>query len=189
MTPLPPHHDISVSFRTLAHFFDTDDPSPESFRELTDRAEEEIAKSVTYILKTIPPDKQGDLIISLPPSDMNDNRKKDLPLAVIHHFQNRISDLERDKKLTWWVGMREFRLTVAVLIPALAGIGLTHFIQKDVVALIVQNILVICSWVVIWQPFQILVFDRWSLATKIRIYNHITRMNIVVKEDSSRNGT
>lgn len=181
-----PHNkkDVFISFKTIAHVYDSEDPSPEECRELTDRAEEDIARTVTYFIKTVPRAEQGDLILYLPQSDLNENREHDLPRSVTLHFQSRISDLERDRKIIWWGGLREFRLTIAVLIPALIGIGLTSRISKDVVALITQNILVICCWVVIWQPFQVLVFDRWTLAVKIRVYRHISRMNILVKPTS-----
>lgn len=173
-------HDLSISFRTISHFFNLDDPSPEHIRELSDRAEEEIAKSVTFFLKTVPHSDQGDLIISLPESDLNSPREIDLPSAVISHFQNRIQDLERDRSLIWWAGIREFRLTVAVLISALLGIWFFSSFFKDAVGEVVQNILIICCWVVVWQPFQTLVFDRWALAVRIRVYRHISRMSIRV---------
>ena len=173
--------DVYVKFRTIAHFFDPDDPCPEECRELSDRAEEEIAKTVTYFLKTIHPSKQGELIISLPNTDINKNRIKDLPLSISSHYKSRTIELKRDRKLIWWEGIREFRLTIAILIPALLGIGLTTLFTKDIIAVIVQNFLVICSWVVIWQPFQTLVFDRWTIAVRIRIYQHIARMNIQIR--------
>jgi hypothetical protein len=182
----PKMTDVSVSFRTIAHFFDTDDPSPEECRELSDRAEEEIAKNVTYFLKTIPLSGQGDLIVFFPQTDINQKRELDLPLSISSHFNTRIIELERDRKLIWWEGIREFRLTIAVLIPALLGIGITTVFAKDVVAVIVQNILVICSWVVIWQPFQTLVFDRWAISVRIRIYKHITKMKIQIKPGKIR---
>jgi len=181
--------DIIVTFRTIAHVYDDDDPSPESGRELSERAEEEIGKSVAQFLKMVPPSEQGDLIIYLPPSDMNEKRKEDIPRSIYLHYHNRIQDLERDRALIWWAGLREFRLTIAVLIPALLGIASTSLFSKDIFALIVQNILIICCWVVIWQPFQTLVFDRWTLAVRIRVYQHITRMMIQVRPyESIRSG-
>lgn len=173
--------DIIVTFRTIAHVYDGDDKSPEAARELSERAEDEIGKSVAQFLKMVPPSEQGDLIICLPSSDLNEKRKDDIPNSVRLHFHTRIQDLERDRNLIWWAGLREFRLTIAVLIPALLGIASTSLFSKDIFALIVQNILIICCWVVVWQPFQTLVFDRWTLAVRIRVYLHITSMVIQVR--------
>lgn len=172
--------DIIVPFRTIAHMYDSDDPSPEWCRELSPRAEEEIGKSVAQFLKQVPSCDQGDLIITLPSSELHDTRREELPRSIFLHFESRIQDHKRDRNLIWWAGMREFRLTIAVLIPALLGIASTSLFSKDIIALIVQNILVICCWVVVWQPFQTLVFDRWTLAVRIRIYRHITRMSIQI---------
>lgn len=173
--------DVTVTFRTIAHVYDGDDKSPEAARELSERAEDEIGKSVAQFLKMVPSSEQGNLIICLPSSDLNEKRKDDIPKSVRLHFHTRIQDLERDRNLIWWAGLREFRLTIAVLIPALLGIASTSLFSKDILALIVQNILIICCWVVVWQPFQTLVFDRWTLAVRIRVYLHITSMVIQVR--------
>lgn len=173
--------DVTVTFRTIAHVYDGDDPTSEAARELSDRAEEEIGKSVAQFLKMVPSSEQGDLILCLPAPDLTDQRKDDIPRSVRLHFYDRIQDLERDRNLIWWAGLREFRLTIAVLIPALLGIASTSLFSKDIFALIVQNILIICCWVVVWQPFQTLVFDRWTLAVRIRVYQHITSMPIQVR--------
>jgi hypothetical protein len=177
--------DVKVSFRTISHIYDSDDPSPEDKRELTDRAEKAIGKSITEFLKTVPKELQGSLIIMIPESDMIQGRDTSLVSAVRYHFSNREKDLKRDMKIIRWEGMREFRLSIAIFIPAIIGIGCTTLFSKDYFALIIQNILVIFSWVVIWQPFQTLVFDRWTVSIKRRIFKHITKMDIrVISNDS-----
>jgi hypothetical protein len=40
---------------------------------------------------------------------------------------------------------------------------------------------VIFCWVVIWQPFQSLVFDRWTLSKTVKIYKKISGMEISVR--------
>jgi hypothetical protein len=171
---------VRVAFRTIKHFYDPDDPSPENRRELSDRAEELISREIA----TGPdPDHAGRammLEILLPAAELTPGRKKDIPEAVKAHFEARSVEIHRDMKLVQRVGLREIRLTAGVAIPALFVIGLTSQFSRDFVALVVQNIMIIFTWVVIWQPFQSLVFDRWTKSKESQVYREIAKMEIKV---------
>jgi hypothetical protein len=45
----------------------------------------------------------------------------------------------------------------------------------------VENVLVIFCWVTIWQPFQSLVFDRWTLSKTAEVYRKVAEMKIRVR--------
>ena len=87
----------------------------------------------------------------------------------------------RDMKLTQMVGLREIGLTVAVCVPSFIGIAICSQYKGNALAEVVENVFVICSWVVIWQPFQSLVFDRWTLSERSRVYGKIAEMEISVR--------
>lgn len=172
---------IPVTFRTIAHFFDPDDPTPEQDRELSDRAEEMIARAVLDAKEPLHASRNNYLEIHLPASDLTPQRETDIPSAVKGHFLQRADELQRNTRLTQRVGFREFRLTVAVCIPAFIGmVATTRFPHNDL-AFLVQNVLVILSWVVIWQPFQSLVFDRWTNAVEAKVFRQIAAMEILVR--------
>jgi hypothetical protein len=171
---------IRVSFRTLAHFYDADDPSPENCRELTDRAEELIAHEVATGPDPDHASKAAKLEIKIPASDFTPGRENDIPEAIRSHFASRAVDMHREKKLVQRVGLREFWLTIGVTIPALLVIGLTSRWSREPIIIMVQNIMVIFMWVVIWQPFQSLVFDRWTRSKETQVYREIARMEIEV---------
>jgi hypothetical protein len=170
----------SISFRTIAHFYDADDPSPECDRELTDRAENAIVLSVLDV-----PDKKISPIcdhieLQFPPSDLTPERQTAIVSATKSHFKNRSTEIKRSSILTVRVGLREVWLTIGVAIPSFIGIALLTKFQHIPLAVIVLNVLVIFCWVVIWQPFQSLVFDRWTLAEKSKVYSQIAAMDIRV---------
>jgi len=171
---------VSVTFRTIAHFFDPDDPTPEQARELSDRAEEMIAHAVVDTRDPLHASRNDQLEIHLPASDLTPQRESDIPAAVKAHFLQREIELQRNTRLTQRIGFREFRLTIAVCIPAFAGmVATTRFPHNDI-AFLVQNVLVIVAWVVIWQPFQSLVFDRWTNAVEAKVCRQIANMEISV---------
>ncbi|MHB8163286.1 MAG: hypothetical protein ACYDDV_02935 [Methanoregula sp.] len=169
----------SVTFRTIAQFYDTDDPTPENNRELSDRAEEKIFREVLDVGS-----RRGhcdQIEITLPKSEMTSDRQVAIPSAIRSHFRSRADEVQRDMRLTQKVGLREFRLTIAVCIPSFIGIAICSQFKGDPIVEVVENVLVIFCWVTIWQPFQSIVFDRWTLSETAKVYRKIAEMTISVK--------
>jgi hypothetical protein len=171
----------SVPFRTIVHLYNEDDPSPEERRELSDRAEEQIFREVLDAPKGTRQDLCDQLEITLPATDLTENRPSAIVAAIRSHFHLRSADFRRDMKLTQRVGLREFRLTLAVCIPSFIGIAICSQFKGNPLAEVIENVLIIFCWVTIWQPFQSLVFDRWTQSEKARVYERIADMEIVIR--------
>jgi hypothetical protein len=171
----------SVPFRTIAHFYDPDDPTPENNRELSDRAETEIFHAVLAVPKGEHAEVCNHLEILLPVSDVTPDRQTAIVSAIRSHFRIRADVVQRDMKLTQKVGLREFRLTLAVCIPSFIGIAICSQFKGNPITEVVENILIIFCWVTIWQPFQVLVFDRWTQSETAKVYRKIADMAISVK--------
>jgi hypothetical protein len=175
------NHGASVMFRTISHFYDPDDPTPENNRELSDRAEDQIFHEVLGVPKGENAEMPGHLEILLPASDLTPDRTATIISAVRSHFRLRSGKLQRDMKLTQRVGLREFRLTLAVCIPSFIGIAICSQFKGNPITEVVENVLVIFCWVTIWQPFQSLVFDRWTQSETAKVYRKIADMEISVR--------
>jgi hypothetical protein len=171
----------SVPFRTIAHFYDPDDPTPENNRELSDRAETEIFHAVLAVPKGDHAEVCNHLEIVLPASDLTPDRQTAIVSAIRSHFRIRADEVQRDTKLTQKVGLREFRLTLAVCIPSFIGIAICSQFKGNPITEVVENILIIFCWVTIWQPFQSLVFDRWTQSETAMVYRKIADMVISVR--------
>jgi hypothetical protein len=171
----------SVPFRTIAHFYDPDDPSPEERRELSDRAEEQIFREVLDAPKGSGRALCDRLEITLPAQDLARDRADSIIRAVRAHFRIRSEEVRRDMRLTQNVGFREFRLTLAVCIPSFIGIAICSQFKGDPLAEVIENVLIIFCWVTIWQPFQSLVFNRWTQSETAKVYAWIAEMEIRVQ--------
>ncbi len=171
---------LHVMFKTIAHIYDSDDPSPGASRELTERAEEVICSAVLDTRK--PLQAAGDYLldIRIPAPDYTFQRETDISSAIRAFFLKRADEIHRERRLSGRVGLREFQLTIAVCVPALLGIVACDPFPHEPLAIILQNVLLIFCWVVIWQPFQSLVFDRWTLAEKEKVYRQIAGMEMRV---------
>jgi hypothetical protein len=171
----------SVPFRTVAHFFDPDDPSPEESRELSDRAEQAIFRTVLGGHKGAHKMLCSALEIVLPAPDLPPGRTDAITSAIRSHFRRRADEVELDRKLTQMVGFREFRLTIAVCIPSFIGIAICSQFKGNPISEVAENVLVILCWVTIWQPFQVLVFDRWTQSETAKVYRKIAEMEIGIR--------
>jgi len=170
-----------VPFRTIAHLFDTDDPSPEECREISDRAEEQIFRTVLDPQKRFRKVLCDRIEITLPVTDLTPGRDKSIVSAVRSHFRLRSGEVQRSMRLTQRVGLREIRLTLAVCIPSFIGIAICSQLKGDPLVEVIENVLVIFCWVTIWQPFQSLVFDRWTQSETAKVYRKIADMDISVR--------
>lgn len=171
----------SVTFRTIAHFYDSDDPTPENNRELSDRAETEIFHQVLSVPKGDHKEMCNHLEIVIPASELTPDRQAAIISAIRSHFWLRAVEVQRDMKLTQKVGLREFRLTIAVCIPSFIGIAICSQFKGNPISEVLENVLVIFCWVTIWQPFQSLVFDRWTQSKTALVYRKIADMAISVR--------
>jgi hypothetical protein len=171
----------TVAFRTVAHFYDADDPTPEDHRELSDRAEKQIFREVLDVPKGLHKDLPDQLEILLPEVDLTPERPAAIISALRSHFLLRSGEIRRDRKLTERVGLREVRLTLAVCIPSFIGIAVCSQFKGNALAEVIENVLIIFCWVTIWQPFQSLVFDRWTQNETAKVYRKIADMEIRIR--------
>lgn len=174
-------HDISpvsLEFRSVSQLYDSEDPWPENVRALSNRAEERIALAFEGALTGIHPRIVPPIEVRIPLLDHQEERGTAIPSAIRSHFLRRADELDQLKQRTIRVGLREFRLTIAVCLPSFLGIALCSRYDHHPVATVIQNILVIFCWVVIWQPFQSIVFDRWTLSTQAKVYRIIARSDV-----------
>jgi len=174
-----------IAFRTIAHLYDADDPSPEDYRELTDRAEGQIFRSVVDKAKGSRRELRNSIEITLPASDLAPGRDRSIVSAVRSHFRIRADEMQRSMRLTQRAGLREIRLTIAVCVPSFLGIAACSQFRGDPLIEVIENVLVIFCWVTIWQPFQSLVFDRWTAGVTAKVYRQIAEMEIRVRPADS----
>jgi hypothetical protein len=179
------HNDITTtsgtaSFKSVAQIYDGDDPSPEESRDLSDRAEDRIFHAILAVPKGFRADLCRDLIIRAPAQELTPDRQAAIISAIRSHFRRRADEVQRDMKLTRRVGIRECRLTVAVCVPSFIGIAVCSQFKCDPLVEVIENVLVIFCWVTIWQPFQSLVFDRWTQKETAKVYRKIAEMEIRV---------
>ena len=169
---------LELGFKTVGQLLDESDPYPLPRKELTEFAEESIIENM-YALKIR---NIETLTISLPTKSMTDEIRSQLPDAIRRHFNQRLPDLERERKTSWW----EER--ISLILAVLNTLALIFFViifldyAETYHFIIIVNILTILVWVVIWRTYEFFVYDIRQMSRKRKIYNKILTMKIQVKE-------
>ncbi len=174
----------TVTFKSIGQIYDTEDPSPEENRDLSERAEERIFHTVLNVPKGVRAAVCDDLVIRVPVQELTQERSNAIISAVRSHFRRRADEMQGAMKITQRVGLRQIRLTIAVCIPAFIGIAICSQFKGNPLAEVIENVLVILAWVTIWQPFQVLVFDRWTAKETAKVYRKIAEMPINVSSSA-----
>ena len=172
------HRTGTASFKSIGQIYDSDDPSPEAHRDLSENAEDRIFHAILSAPRGVRARICDRLAIRVP--DVAPGQGDVIVSAVREHFLRRAGEKNDATKVMVRVGLRECWLTAAVCIPAFIGIGICSQFKGNPFAEILENVLIIFSWVVIWQPFQSLVFDRWTLKETAAVYRKIARMPISI---------
>jgi hypothetical protein len=182
---------INFGFKAKNQLFDETDPRPLPDTELTEEAEETIFSYADEFV----PKKPLEIFIDLPKAGLPSDTVTLIPLAIQHHFVNRIPDLEHDLKLTRREGIYSLILMILTMTAGILFVILglsTFFALQDIFAetgtippvtyfiIFIAFILLISNWVTFWATIELFIYDYRDLRRKIRIYKKITRIPIFV---------
>jgi hypothetical protein len=102
---------------------------------------------------------------------------------VRRHFSFRLDDLDREKKSSW----REGQVSVLLAIMN-ACIGILVFYlyfqnpTPSFISTLVFGVFVIINWVTIWDTYEYFVYDWRKLWRKYRVYEKLTRVNVIIQQ-------
>ena len=170
---------INMWFKCIDLLFDSADPFPFPEKELTDLAENAIFEQVVDLRVS----GEVDLVLHIPKGTVPEGDEDQVANAVRRHYSFRLNDLAREKKSSW----REGQVSVLLaLINATVGIFVfyIYFITPDpsfVVDLFV-GVFIIMNWVTIWDSYEYFLYDYRKLWRKYRIYEKLTRTNVIIRQ-------
>jgi hypothetical protein len=170
---------VDMRFKVLDQLFDASDPFPFPEKELTDMAEDAIFDQVVDLNLR----KDVELILHIPKGSVPPESEDQVANAVRRHFSFRLDDLAREKKSSW----REGRVSVQNVIVTLAISIFVFYLyyltpEPGFGFQIMVGIFVIINWVTVWHTYEYFVYDYRKLWRKYRVYDMLTRVNVIVKQ-------
>lgn len=166
---------IEVELQRIEQLFNTLDPSPFRSRDLDDAAHDYIVGSA----REIGPGKPVKLILHLPGDAPADER------AVAETIQHYFAVQAWNARLRL---LEHLRIGRQALVIGLVFLGACITLRQvlftnpsGTVAQIIAEGLLICGWVAMWRPFDIMLYDWWPIRRDRRIYEKLSAMPVELR--------
>jgi hypothetical protein len=175
---------IEMELKRLEQLFNTFDPSPFYEKDIDNDAEQYIVDSA----REIPMASALKLVIYLPPAEAVKEDADSLEEAIHNYFAYRVNAAARELRLQFHQGRLSLAIGLSFLTACvvLRSILLGVFGSERMVMDIVQEGLLISGWVVMWRPFEMLVYDWWPLWIRKRVYRKLSRMEVSIVPSDDR---
>ena len=157
---------VELSYKKVEQFFDPDDPSIISQRDLSDDAE----KALLYSIIDRESKKPVEYIIRFPGSEVTPDVEAGLPEAVLTYFRYRCESAKRDLRII--LKRIKYGLIIGFFLSAgllAIGIYLLYNSPNDIFRGIIIGSIVIFCWVALWDPIDLFLHQYMFHKGTIRI--------------------
>lgn len=161
----------------IEQLFNTLDPSPFRSRDLDDAAHGYIVGSA----REIGPGKPVKLVLHVPDAATAADHREAVT-ETIHHYFAAQAELARMRLREH---MRVGRLALVIGLSFLgACIALRRILLPDPTSALAQILaegLLICGWVALWRPLDIILYDWWPIRRDWRIHKKLAAMPVELR--------
>jgi len=155
--------------------FNSMDPAPFRQRDLDPNAE-------TYILdwaQEAPVNRSLSLVLHLGDGCTTEDDAAIVRESVCEHFRRRALASRRHLQRLFQVG--RYSLLIALVFLALViviGESLASSVSSERYASLIEDSLVIGSWVALWRPLEIFLYDWWPIRAEAKLFDRLSQMNV-----------
>jgi hypothetical protein len=167
---------IDVRVGDIRQLFDSMDPSPFRERDLDPKAEAFILESARELPRRLP----LRLVVSLteaPPADADDET---VAQAIRDYFQQRAAVTRSALRRMLSTGGWSLLIGLAFVAAAnvLGDVLSRQFGDHSSYGRLLHESFVIGSWVALWRPLELLLYDWWPLLTDARLHDRLGVMAV-----------
>jgi hypothetical protein len=168
---------VEIVLDNVMELYNSLDPSPFRKRELDHAAEEYIYNAID----DFPQKEPMEIVVYLPPSKITPDIQESIRSSIHNHFNYRLAAGERELRRTLRKGRMFLVIGVVILVVALLIRQYLSTFPSTVENQAAQNVLLIFSWVAVWEPIHIFLYERTPISQRQKIYEKITTMPVFVK--------
>jgi hypothetical protein len=164
---MPASARVDLHLRDLAQFFHSLDPSPFPDRDL----DREVARFIREEALDRH-DQRVELFVHLPPHQLDGAPA--VGEAVHRHFARERESAERElHQLTRFARFALAAGLAAVFVVVGVARALASVAQAGTLAAGLAESLTIVAWVFLWRPAELLLFDRWPVRERIKLFRRL----------------
>lgn len=167
-------HVIDVRVSDIRQLFNSLDPSPFHEKDLDRDAEEYIVSWADEVL----PKVELELVVHLPPEQIAEAEKSDLPRAVLNYFSYRAEVNRRRIRAQFREGRWNLSVGLAFLFACMVLREFISSMDETSLRQMLQEGLLILGWVAMWRPLQIFLYDWWPVRHRAQLYGRLATMPV-----------
>jgi hypothetical protein len=172
---------IEMHVNELNQLFNSLDPSPFFEKELDRNAEENLVRSAQDLPAKSP--KAVVVVLSKPSGIPAENQL--LSEAIHAHFSRQGRRLRRQLRALLRRGWLNLGIGLTFLAACLIGGQIAlRFMGDSPVARVIQESLLICGWVAMWNPLEIFLYDWWPILSLRRLYDRLSKVRVHIMYSS-----
>jgi hypothetical protein len=162
---------IAVRIASVLQLFNSLDPFPFQERDLDKNAEEFIVGWA----RELPTDKPIRIVLHLPAAEVQKPECRDVGAALQKYFNYRAEVTQRDLKELFRTGRLSLLIGMVVLAVGLvASQIITGRLGQSQLARYFEEGLIIISWVALWKPLEIFLYDWWPVRRTRNLYRRLS---------------
>jgi hypothetical protein len=151
--------DLTLRLRSIDDFFATPTISPMSawYERYSD------GSGIDYVIdevREVPDAEQVGVAVLLPAQELRDGLDARVRAGIVRYCDARLRRLDEDRRMSTWRAVR--MLIFAVVMVAGLTVAARHLDQTLDTLAVIANVMSIASWVFLWRPIEVLVFQRWE---------------------------
>jgi hypothetical protein len=168
---------IELVLSDVKQLFNSFDPSPFREKELDQGAHEYIFNAVG----DIPEKEPAELVVYLPPVMSTPEMEEAITFGIHNHFRIQLAYAEKELRRLSRRGRKYLVIGLIILVFGVLTRQALSIYQRNALIGAVDDILLIISWVAIWEPIHIFLYERSPIRQKMQIYQKIAQMAIIVR--------
>ena len=162
--------------------FNSMDPAPFRQRDLDPNA-------ATYIVEWAEEAPVGQplaMVVHLGSGAPSEADAATLRESVHEYFQQRAVATRRKLRHLFRVGRYSLLIALVFLgLVIVVGESIAGLVSKDRYASLIQDSLVIGSWVALWRPLEIFLYDWWPISAEAKLYDRLSQMDVRIRNATS----
>jgi hypothetical protein len=164
---------IVISLDSIDQLIEPCPPSPFRKRQLREEAERFLVEHVTALPRQAP----AKLLISLPHSEANDERK--VVDAIHADFNFRRIEAEKHLAQTRRFGWRSLVIALLFLAAAMLAVQLMkRYLPPVALVSVVTEGLTVFAWVALWRPGELLLYEWYPFTRDARLFRKLEQCEV-----------
>ena len=168
---------IEIKLDSVAQFFNSLDPAPFRAKDLDADAEVYVVDAA----EELSGNERLAIVLYLPDDEAQSEQARAIPDAVHNYFEYRQWASQRELKRLFRLGRITLAIGIGFLFVCLGLSRVALAMGDGILNEVISEGLFICSWVAMWRPIEVFLFEWWPIRAKSNIYARLKTVPVDIR--------